>query len=344
MKKLAFILLFALSSMPLRAQFGCTCLPEGIYFTTQEQIDNFQVDYPGCDKIVGDVTISGFNITNLNGLIVLNSIGGCFKIGDFNNNSGNPVLTSLTGLGNLTSIGDYLYIFDNALLTSLTGMENVASIGGGLWIHDNTALTSLIGLEGLTSIGGMIYIYGNTTLTSLTGLDNLTSIGGGIGIVGNSALTSLIGLDNIDAGSISDLTIHINNSLSTCAVQCICDYLASPNGTIDIFGNATGCSSPEEVELACETVGVGQLAVDSWQLAVIVYPNPASSLITVEADELLTNCTFTIYNLHGQEVLRQRITQETTVLDISRLPPGIYFYRISNIDNRQSATGKLVKW
>jgi hypothetical protein len=279
----------------------------------------------------------------------LNSIGGCFKIGDFNNNSGNPVLTSLTGLGNLTSIGDYLYIFDNALLTSLTGLENLDSIGGDLFICCSNTLTSLMGMDNLTSIGGNLIIghpeiYGNPALTSLTGLNNLTSIGGGIGIVGNSALTSLIGLDNIDAGSISDLTIHINNSLSTCAVQCICDYLASPNGTIDIFGNATGCSSPEEVELACETVGVGQLAVDSWQLAVIVYPNPASSLITVEADELLTNCTFTIYNLHGQEVLRQRITQETTVLDISHLPSGIYFYRTSTIDHRQSAMGNLVKW
>jgi hypothetical protein len=48
MKTLAFILLFALSSMLLRAQFGCTCLPEGIYFSTQAQIDDFQVNYPGC--------------------------------------------------------------------------------------------------------------------------------------------------------------------------------------------------------------------------------------------------------------------------------------------------------
>ena len=33
------------------------CLPEGITFTTQEQIDNFQTNYPGCTEIEGDVYI-----------------------------------------------------------------------------------------------------------------------------------------------------------------------------------------------------------------------------------------------------------------------------------------------
>ena len=32
---------------------GQGCLPEGIAFTTQEQIDNFQTDYPGCTEIFG---------------------------------------------------------------------------------------------------------------------------------------------------------------------------------------------------------------------------------------------------------------------------------------------------
>ena len=51
------------------------CLPEGITFTTQEEIDNFQVNYPGCTQIGGDVTIgsdwwSPSNIVSLEGLNV----------------------------------------------------------------------------------------------------------------------------------------------------------------------------------------------------------------------------------------------------------------------------------
>jgi len=35
------------------------CLPDGISFTTQEQIDNFATDYPGCTEILGTVYING---------------------------------------------------------------------------------------------------------------------------------------------------------------------------------------------------------------------------------------------------------------------------------------------
>jgi len=50
-------------------------------------------------------------------------------------------------------------------------------------------------------------------------------------IHGNPVLPSLSGLDNIEENSISDLKIHNNSLLTTCEVQSICNYLASPNGT-----------------------------------------------------------------------------------------------------------------
>jgi len=56
-----------------------SCLPEGITFTIQEEIDNFQTNYPSCIEIEGDLVIglySGTDITNLNGLSVLISISG----------------------------------------------------------------------------------------------------------------------------------------------------------------------------------------------------------------------------------------------------------------------------
>jgi len=52
------------------------CLPEGIEFNTQEQIDNFQTNYPGCTEIMGTVLIEGNNITNLDGLNGITAIGG----------------------------------------------------------------------------------------------------------------------------------------------------------------------------------------------------------------------------------------------------------------------------
>ncbi|MBC8489217.1 MAG: hypothetical protein H8D45_24615 [Bacteroidetes bacterium] len=92
--------------------FSQGCLPEGILFTTQAQIDNFQTNYPGCSEIGGNVYIMNSSISNLNGLSVLTSIGGNLWI------SNNLSLVNISGLSNLTSIGWFLRIEDNPSLTT----------------------------------------------------------------------------------------------------------------------------------------------------------------------------------------------------------------------------------
>ena len=102
MKKFYIILIAMLMSSGAMAQTNqpcSTCLPEGVTFSTQTQIDNFQTNYPNCTEIEGDVLINGSDIINLNGLSVLTSIGGNLWI------KINSSLTSLTGLEGLTSIG-----------------------------------------------------------------------------------------------------------------------------------------------------------------------------------------------------------------------------------------------
>ena len=73
MKKLT-ILIFALLIIEVSA-FAQPCLPGGITFSTQDQIDNFQTNYPNCTEIEGGVVIEGSDITNLDGLNVITSIG-----------------------------------------------------------------------------------------------------------------------------------------------------------------------------------------------------------------------------------------------------------------------------
>src|SRR5210317_2398415 len=114
MKKLfTVIVLTILAFLLVSAQDPC--LPDGIEFTLQEQIDNFQTDYPGCTEISGDVWIVGADISNLEGLNVITSIGGTLS---FLNNS---ILNSMSGLENLSSIEGNFEIDDNNALTSLSG-------------------------------------------------------------------------------------------------------------------------------------------------------------------------------------------------------------------------------
>jgi len=139
-------------------------------------------------------------------------------------------ITNLHSLNVLTNIEGDLMIgvtfSENPLLVSLSGLNNLITIGGELSIKNNNSLESIIDLENLSSIGGDITIFLNPSLTSLTGLEGLNLIEG-------------------------DLWITNNDSLSICEVQSICDYLVSPNGSVNIFQNATGCENPPEIANAC---------------------------------------------------------------------------------------------
>lgn len=411
------------------------CLPFGNYYLlSQDNIDDFQSDFPGCTELEGNVTIEGSDITNLNGLNNLSFIGGTLKIkgssltslsglealtsigfsfviennlaltdlsglegltsiggwfdiyyNDLSSLSGLASLTTvgdalvigqeqklinLTGLESLTFIGGNLSIYSTSHLANLTGLVNLTSIEGALYIEDNQQILNLTGLEGLTSVGKDVGIRYNYHLISLLGLDNLTSIGGdlsigmnyggnpelvnitaleGLNSIGgglminhNYVLNSLTGLDDINAGSITGLTICNNSSLPSCEVQSVCDYLASPNGIIEIHDNAPGCNSQQEVEAACG-VGLDESSVVGRQSSVSIYPNPSSTFITITLPFItpVNNATLSIYNVNTQQVLSRRITAQKTVLDISTLPRGVYFVKIT--DERTVEVGKFVK-
>lgn len=359
MKKLSLIIFVLVFCQITASSQNCLpCLSEGITFTTQNQIDSFQINHPGCTDITGSVMIGGDDITNLNGLIDLTAIGGNLLI---DNNTAltsltgldnitsigwglgisyNDVLTSLSGLDNVTSIGvgvgAGIGIMGNAALWTLTGLDNVTHIGGGFAIGDNPALTSLTGLDNLTSIPGLLYIWDCSSLTSLTGLVNVTSIGGDLAIIDNDALTSLMGLDNIDAASIDSLRIYHNISLSTCEVKSICDFLANPIGPIEIYDNATGCNSQQEVEDACEAIGLPDI---DFKSEFSIYPNPAKDILTISCDNGLQIDEIIIYNQIGEKILHQKPVDQS--IDVSMLRPGMYVIEV--VCGNKKIRGKFVK-
>lgn len=116
-------------------------------------------------------------------------------------------------------------------------------------------------------------------ITNLNALNIVTSIGGCLIIRHNDALASLTGLENIDAASIYFLFIYYNAALSTCEVQCVCDYLANPNGFIEIHDKTTGCDNPEEVQEAFLTIVVKER--DEIGMFTIS-PNPFSQYMLIK--------------------------------------------------------------
>jgi len=543
MKKLLIIALTIHCSIITIHCISQSCLPEGIYFFNQAEIDNFQSNYPGCTVIEGNVDICGEDISNLNGLNVLSaiegnldiewsslqnltgldnlkningnlhfswngltkltglegltSIGGSFVLnGEYQlqglnglaqlasigghlvigtretGNSGGTSLESLRGLegldsiygtlyvtfnGQLTSIsaldglkylGGDLFIVDNHLLTvcrsdwlckylqspngsviidyndqgcnsvievggacnesipclpyghydlntqedidnfqnvfpgctelegrlfiigsassdkssysildsqifNLNGLNIITSIGGGLFVCSNELLTTLAGLDEVTYIGGFLEIAGNDALYSLSGLEGLDSIRGGLYIHHNDALTSLAGLDNIQSGTIERLEIFHNLSLSSCAVESVCDYLASPNWPANIYSNAPGCNSPEEVDSACIYVSVPEKAIKDNMFS--IFPNPCKGAArlryqihgtgsTSGRKQYLISDLYSISGLRIRRLLGEEKPAGTHELevDMTGLPAGVYFCTLLTEDGVE--TVKLVKY
>lgn len=141
------------------ATFSQPCLPEGIKFHSQAEIDSFNINYPGCKEIEGDVIISFYpnDITNLNGLNQITAIGGKLYISC-------DSLRNLTGLDSLTFIGGDVYFYSDDSLSDLTGLGNLTFIGGYLDICWCDKLTDLSALNNLTFIGGALRIYYNSSL------------------------------------------------------------------------------------------------------------------------------------------------------------------------------------
>lgn len=191
---LIIALLIASSAMTQTDDPCESCLPDGIHFENQYQIDSFPINYPNCTEIEGGVLILGDDIYNLNALSVITEINGNLTIGDWD--VCNPNLTTLSGLDNLISVGGGFGLSENGALNSLSALSSLTTVGG-LYIDANYALTDLRGLENLDTIDENLVIAHNDILTSLNGLDNLAHIGVGLDITYNHSLDSLNGFGSL---------------------------------------------------------------------------------------------------------------------------------------------------
>lgn len=170
------------------------CLPQGISFNLQSEVNAFPANHPGCTQIDGFLTIGASNdgsaggITDLTPLSQITSVGGDllveFALG----------LESLDGLDNLASVGGDVRLNSNDNLADLTALANLTTVGGLLEVRLNQSLTSLEGLGSLSSTGGNVSIRLNDGLTDLQGLEGLVDVGGAVSVEANPALQSMNGL------------------------------------------------------------------------------------------------------------------------------------------------------
>lgn len=199
---------------------------------SQADVDNFPVNYPGCVDMAVLLTITGGDITNLNGLNGIQTTANSLIIRD------NPLLASLGGLSNLHSVAVELKIENNDALTSLAGLDNLTWLGGHLSIEGNALLATLDGIGPIPSLGSYLNISFNPVLTDISALSSLTEVGpnyvnGFLAINNNNLLPAVNGLNQITATG-SYFFLGSNPAMTT--VNGL-NGLTTVNGDFEIAGN-----------------------------------------------------------------------------------------------------------
>lgn len=90
------------------------------------------------------------------------------------------------------------------------------------------------------------------------------------------------------------------------------------------------------MEITCGTLGV----LDIDNLNIDIYPNPANDLITIRGVENLIDPNYIITDLLGKQVLYGKLSNETSLIDISQLDAGVYLLQVGQY---RKQTLKLIK-
>lgn len=143
----------------------------------------------------------------------------------------------------------------------------------------------------------------------------------GIEVVGNPVAGQCVLLKAYGA----DSYLWNTGDSTECIAVCLSDSVV-----YTVTGSRGGCSAEARV---------GFLGIEDAEAArVALYPNPAQSSVTVEADQMRA---VEVVNLMGQTLGRIRVDGNRTVIDLQKLPNGIYFIRIETPES--TVVKKLIK-
>ncbi len=155
---------------------------------SQAEVDAFNYTSVSGELFIGSADFPSGDITNLNSLSKLTSVGGGLII------EGNTALPNLDDLSNLTSV-ESLSISNCLSLQNINGLSKIYSLTSLYLIK--TGILNVDGLTNLTSVSNYIVIGSNGVLTNLNGLANLNFVGQTFKLNNNPYLFNVCGLHTL---------------------------------------------------------------------------------------------------------------------------------------------------
>jgi len=115
---------------------------------------------------------------------------------------------------------------------------------------------------------------------------------------------------------------------------------ASAYNKASIFFNFGTAGSGQTYYFDDMRFGAAALGVNSFNASNIrMYPNPTSSVFTIEANDVIENVT--LYNVLGQQVLAKTANGNSVTLDVANLQTGVYV--VKTMIGGVVSTSRLVK-
>lgn len=154
-------------------------------------------------------------------------------------------------------------------------------------------------------------------------------------------------------GGYADLRI-IQNSIDTIAkTNCMC--LFSPAGvnnpkTYYVPSKVTDIPPINQLRVSmmsgvCDTIPLSPtlgINENKKKSKIKIYPNPTKNLINISLENNPQHpLLFELYDILGKKLLQEKITSPSSV-NISSFPSGIYFYKITDGENK-TAIGKIIR-
>ena len=107
--------------------------------------------------------------------------------------------------------------------------------------------------------------------------------------------------------------------------------------TYDKAGNRTNrtiCLKSEEATSDSVSIAKIPITENMGEMLITLYPNPTKGQLTIQITNITceTEGALELYDLSGRLVIVQKTVGESTMLDISRYPLGIYLMRIRACD------------
>jgi hypothetical protein len=230
------------------------------------------------------------------------------RLGSINNTS-----NANAGYGNFTNLSTTLTKGVSATITITPGWRSTKySEAYNVWIDYNQ--------DGdFTDSGENVYTRTKTTSTSVSGSFTVPA----------SAL---------NGSTRMRVTMKYNANATSCETFAdgeVEDY------TIIIASTNNINPAPIDEANTAENARVDGNSLKDGDVAFVAFPNPASQTLNVRLGYFETNSEVVIYNVTGAQVVKTTLTSQETVINVSKLPKGMYILSINN--GREVETMKFIK-